>query len=151
MASILFAGGLPQARNQPENQMQAQKCWSVASTRAAPGLVHGRDREAGSGVFVQRLEQGQDPDCVGAGPEMWAQECLSGLEHGKHPACFSAGTGMWAQESLSGLEDGQGPPDSVQGPRCGLRSICRGREQGQHPAGISAGTEMWVPEYLSGA
>ena len=127
MASILFAGGLPQARNQPENQMQAQKCWSVASTRAAPGLVHGRDREAGSGVFVQRLEQGQDPDWVGAG------------------------TGMWAQESLSGLEDGQGPPDSVQGPRCGLRSICRGREQGQHPAGISAGTEMWVPEYLSGA
>ena len=88
MGSGLFAGGLNKARNQPENQMQAQKCWSVASTRAAPGLVHGRDREAGSGVFVQRLEQGQDPDCVGAGPEMWAQECLSGLEHGKHPGCF---------------------------------------------------------------
>ena len=108
MGSILFAGGLPQARNQPENQMQAQKCWSVASTRAAPGLAHGRDREAGSGVFVQRLEQGQDPDWVGAGPEMWAQECLSGLEHGKHPGCFSAGTGMWVPEYLSGACTRQG-------------------------------------------
>ena len=78
MASILFAGGLPQARNQPENQMQAQKCWSVASTRAAPGLVHGRDREAGSGVFVQRLEQGQDPDCFCAGTEMWVEEYVLG-------------------------------------------------------------------------
>ena len=65
MGSILFAGGLPQARNQPENQMQAQKCWSVASTRAAPGLVHGRDREAGSGVFVQRRAVAYTGDGVG--------------------------------------------------------------------------------------
>ena len=41
-------------------------------------------------------------------------------------------------------------PGSVQGPRCGLWSICWGMEQAQDPACFSAGTEMWALEYLSG-
>ena len=132
MASILFAGGLPQARNQPENQMQAQKCWSVASTRAAPGLVHGRDREAGSGVFVQRLEQGQDPDWVGAGPEMWAQEYLSGSGTRAAPSrdqCRDRDVGSGV--SVGGLNKTRSQPGSMQRVRCGLSSVSWGLEQGE--------------------
>ena len=48
------------------------------------------------------------------------------------------------------LEHGQDPPDSVQGLRCVLKSVCGGLEQRQDPAWFIGATEMWPQECLSG-
>ena len=57
---------------------------------------------------------------------------------------------MWAQKCLSGLQRGQDPPASVQGPKCGFKSIYQSLEQGQEPGGFKAGREMRVQECFQG-
>ena len=43
---------------------------------------------------------------------------------------------------VRGLNKGRIQPGSVQGPRGGLRRICRGFEQAQDPAWFNAASEM---------
>ena len=102
---------------------------------------------------------------IGVETTWWTQVCLSGLEQRPGPGCLSSGSEMWAQECWSGhwtsagpsiiefrdrdvgpgvivwgLTKGRTQSGSVEGPKCGLRDICRGLVQGRDTPWCSAGT-----------
>ena len=54
---------------------------------------------------------------------------------------MASGVSVW-------MNKGWIQPRSVQGPRCGLRSVFRVLEQGQDPAWFREGTQIWAQEYF---
>ena len=71
--------------------------------RALPGQCRAQD--VGLGAFAG-MQQGQLPKCFSARLKMLLRPHISCYEHGKHLASFHAGPDIWAQGCLSVLARG---------------------------------------------